>query len=54
VKDYEPSGAEKKKERILIYKNVLLISLAFFLLFVAFESMSKLQSSINTVESLRQ
>jgi hypothetical protein len=49
VKDYEPSEAEKKVERILIYKNVLLISVSFLLLFVAFESMSKLQSSINTV-----
>jgi hypothetical protein len=49
VKDYEPPEAEKKVERILIYKNVLLISVSFLLLFVAFESMSKLQSSINTV-----
>ena len=40
---------EKRRERVLIYKNVLLISLAFLLLFVAFDSMSKLQSSINTV-----
>merc|ERR1711970_1703229 len=32
--------------------NVLLISLSFLLLFVAFESMSKLQSSINVVNNL--
>jgi len=43
---------EKKREKFLIYKNVLLISISFFLLFVAFESMSKLQSSINKVKNL--
>lgn len=41
-----------KKEKRGIYKNVLLISVAFLLLFVAFESMSKLQSSINVVNNL--
>ena len=40
------------EETFLIYKNVLLISFSFLLLFVAFESMSKLQSSINTVNNL--
>ena len=45
---------EKSKERIIIYKNVLIVSLSFLLLFVAFESMSKLQSSINTVQSRNQ
>ena len=40
---------EKKREKIIIYKNVLIVSLSFLLLFVAFESMSKLQSSINKV-----
>jgi hypothetical protein len=45
----EEKERERKRERTLIYKNVLLISFAFFMLFVAFDSMSKLQSSINTV-----
>ena len=40
---------EIKAEKKIIYKNVLLISVSFLLLFVAFESMSKLQSSINVV-----
>lgn len=48
----EMTEKEKKKEGLLIYKNVLLISVAFLLLFVAFESMSKLQSSINKVKNL--
>jgi len=46
------SPDEIKKEKRIIYKNVLLISVAFLLLFVAFESMSKLQSSINVVNNL--
>jgi len=44
--------AERKREKRLIYKNVLLISFSFLLLFVAFESMAKLQSSINAVDNL--
>ena len=43
------SEQEIKAEKKIIYKNVLLISISFLLLFVAFESMSKLQSSINVV-----
>ena len=43
------SAEERKKEKFQIYKNVLLISFSFLLLFVAFESMGKLQSSINKV-----
>ena len=43
------SPEEIRAEKKIIYKNVLLISLSFLLLFVAFESMSKLQSSINVV-----
>jgi len=43
---------EKKREKIIIYKNVLIVSLSFLLLFVAFESMSKLQSSINKEKNL--
>merc|ERR1711892_1627836 len=43
---------EIKAEKKIIYKNVLLISVSFLLLFVAFESMSKLQSSINVVNNL--
>jgi len=46
------TDTEKKRERFLIYKNVLIVSFSFLLLFVAFESMSKLQSSINTVKNL--
>ena len=40
------------REKIHIYKNVLLISISFLLLFTAYESMSKLQSSINSVGAL--
>jgi len=46
------SEEEIKAEKKIIYKNVLLISVSFLLLFVAFESMSKLQSSINVVNNL--
>jgi len=46
------SPEEIRAEKKIIYKNVLLISLSFLLLFVAFESMSKLQSSINVVNNL--
>ena len=41
-----------KSQKRRIYKNVFLVSVSFLLLFVAFESMSKLQSSINTVDNL--
>lgn len=44
--------AERKREKRIIYKNVILISFSFLLLFVAFESMAKLQSSINAVDNL--
>jgi len=43
---------EIKSEKRGILKNVLLISLAFLLLFTAFQSMSALQSSINKVCNL--
>ena len=46
------TAEERKKEKFQIYKNVLLISFSFLLLFVAFESMGKLQSSINKVDNL--
>lgn len=46
------TAEERKAEKRAIYKNVLLISFSFLLLFTAFESMSKLQSSINTVQNL--
>ena len=45
------AGSSSRSERIHIYKNVLLISVSFLALFIGFESMSKLQSSINTVSS---
>ena len=48
----EKACAETKSQKRRIYKNVLLVSISFLLLFVAFESMSKLQSSINTVDNL--
>ena len=48
----KPRTAETKSQKRRIYKNVLLVSISFLLLFVAFESMSKLQSSINTVDNL--
>jgi len=41
--------SEKKVERRAIYKNLFVMSGAFLCLFTAFESMSKLQSSINKV-----
>jgi len=50
--EHQMTEKERKRERFLIYKNVLLISVSFLLLFVAFESMSKLQSSINKVKNL--
>ena len=46
------SEEEVRAETRIIYKNLLLISFAFLLLFVAFESMAKLQSSINVVSVL--
>ena len=46
------TAEERKREKRQIYKNVLLISFSFLLLFTAFESMSKLQSSINAVQNL--
>jgi len=46
------TAEEIRSEKKIIYKNVLLISFSFLLLFVAFESMSKLQSSINVVNNL--
>jgi len=46
------TAGERQAEKRAIYKNVLLISFSFLLLFTAFESMSKLQSSINTVQNL--
>ena len=45
------AGSSSKSEKIHIYKNVLLISVSFLALFIGFESMSKLQSSINSVSS---
>ena len=51
--DYQNMTAEERKsEKFKIYKNVLLISGSFLLLFIAFENMSKLQSSINKVDNL--
>ena len=43
-----------RNEKFHIYKNVLLISVAFLALFIGFESMSKLQSSINSVSFTSQ
>ena len=51
IQSEEPS-VETKSQKRRIYKNVFLVSVSFLLLFVAFESMSKLQSSINTVDNL--
>jgi len=47
-----PPPAAVREEKRRIYRNVFIISVAFLLLFVAFESMSKLQSSINVVGGL--
>ena len=44
------STFDRRSEKFQVYKNVLLISFSFLLLFTAFESMSKLQSSINSVK----
>ena len=43
---------EAKTEKRRIYKNLILISLAFLLLFTAFGTTSSLQSSINEVDGL--
>lgn len=48
----EKSREAVAKERIVIYKNVLLIATAFMVLFTAYQSMAALQSSINKVEGL--
>merc|ERR1719220_1282134 len=48
----ELTSKQIQQEKRAIYKNLFLISFAFLLLFVAFESMSKLQSSINVVGGL--
>merc|ERR1711936_282551 len=48
--DISPEDARIERRRI--YRNVLVISFSFLLLFGAFESMSKLQSSINVVGGL--
>ena len=48
------AGSGSKSEKLHIYKNVLLISVSFLALFIGFESMSKLQSSINSVSSAVQ
>jgi len=48
----QPTPEAAKAEKRRIYRNVFIISVAFLLLFVAFESMSKLQSSINVVGGL--
>jgi len=50
VPELSPDAVRAEKKRI--YRNVFIISVAFLLLFVAFESMSKLQSSINVVGGL--
>ena len=52
VRSRKASSTETKSQKRRIYKNVILVSISFLLLFVAFESMSKLQSSINTVDNL--
>ena len=46
------TAEQRKREKRIIYKNLLLISGAFFLLFLAFENLSKLQSSINKAANL--
>ena len=46
----KPSAAQIKKEKRRIYKNLILISFAFLLLFTAFGTTSSLQSSINEVD----
>ncbi|XP_076370742.1 protein unc-93 homolog A-like [Tachypleus tridentatus] len=43
---------EKHKRKIKIIKNLLIISFGFLLLFTAFQSLSNLQSSVNSVEGL--
>ena len=43
------TGSEAKRVRFGIIKNVVVISIAFMLLFTAFQSMAALQSSLNKV-----
>jgi len=53
IEEAQPStSSPMKSEKFHIYKNVLLISVSFLALFIGFESMSKLQSSINSVSSV--
>ncbi|XP_013782499.1 protein unc-93 homolog A-like [Limulus polyphemus] len=44
--------SEKRKRKIKIIKNLLVISFGFLLLFTAFQSLSNLQSSVNSVQGL--
>ncbi|XP_063607088.1 UNC93-like protein [Penaeus indicus] len=41
---------EEKREKIAIFKNIIVISVAFTFLFTSYNSMSNLQSSINKVD----
>lgn len=43
---------EIKREKLMMMKNVIVISIAFMLLFTSFQSMANLQSSINKVDGL--
>ena len=46
------NGMTAKQEKFGIIKNLIIICVAFMLVFTAFQSMSALQSSINKVDGL--
>lgn len=46
------TDSERKQLKFSILKNVIVISIAFMLLFTAFQSMANLQSSINKVRTI--
>ncbi|CAM1308396.1 unc-93 (predicted), partial [Pycnogonum litorale] len=52
AKALEMSEKEKRRAKIKIIKNLLVVSFGFLLLFTAFQSISNLQSSINSIEGL--
>ena len=50
--DSKSSPEEIKKEKFRIYKNIVLISLAFFFNFTSFGGLSRLQSSLHRIEGM--
>ncbi|XP_023214108.1 protein unc-93 homolog A-like [Centruroides sculpturatus] len=51
-KPVQLSKEEKRQKKLSIFKNLLVLSFGFLLLFTAFQSLSNLQSSINSAKGL--